>query len=151
MRQSIKNAIQQSLQGIPGIKSVFTARQRLTQNQQTPAITIYLPDVKEQVMTVGLPAGKRKLEITGLLEIIMVDPNSKVEDGEAQFDNLLDLIDEKLRQNFSLQGTVLGAAIKNLQTHVGAPQMVEGNNIFRSAVKKFDILLSISGLSADMQ
>lgn len=148
IRQDIKNAIQASLQSVTGVKKIFTARQKLTQNQNTPCITIYLPDVKENQQTSGIPQGKRKIELTGLLEVIMIDTNSVPEIGEAAFDNILDEIDAAMRTNFTLQGYVNGAAIKNLETHVAAPQLVEGQNILRIGLKKFDILLQITGVDS---
>lgn len=145
IRQDVKNAIASSLQGVEGIRAIFTARQKITQNQQTPVITIYLPDVKESALT-GLPAGKRRIEMTALLEIIMIDTNPKPEDGEAEFDAILDTIDIHLRQHFTLDGVVNGSAIKNLQTHVAAPQLMDGQNIFRACIKKFDVSLTIAGV-----
>ena len=144
-RQQVKNALQTALQGIPNVKAVFTARQRLTPNSLTPVITIYLPDVKEFQLTGPAPNGKRRIEITGLLEVIMIDANPKPETGEGIFDGILDAIDAKLRQNFNLAGTVDGSAVKNLETHIAAPQLVEGQNIFRVGLKKFDITVTITG------
>lgn len=147
IRQDIKNAIQACLQGTEGIRTVFTTRQRLTQNQQTPCITIYLPDSKEHLVASGVQSGKRRIELTALLEIIMIDVNPVPEVGEAQFDGILDAIDVKLRTSFSLGGVVAGSAIKNLDTHISAPQMVEGQSIFRVAVKKFDITVNTLGVN----
>ncbi len=144
-RQQVKNALQTALQGVPNVKAIFTARQRLTPNSQTPVITIYLPDVKEAQLTGPAPNGKRRIELTGLLEVIMIDVNPQTEVGEAIFDGILDAIDTKLRQAFNLAGVVDGSAIKNLETHIAAPQMVEGQNIFRVGLKKFDITVTISG------
>lgn len=144
-RQNIKNAIKSAITGVPGVKAVFTARQRITPNSQTPVITIYLPDEKEHQVSGPAPIGKRRIELTALLEVIMIDQNAQPEIGEAQFDDILDQIDVKLRQNFNLGGVVDGSAIKNLETKVAAPQMIEGQNIFRVAVKKFDIVLTLTG------
>lgn len=144
-RQNIKTSIQTALQGIPNVKAVYTARQRLTPNSMTPVITIYLPDVTEHIVSGSAPIGKRRLEFTALLEIIMFDQNPKPEAGEAIFDNILDTIDTKLRTSYNLGGVVDGSAIKNLETHIGAPQMVEGQTIFRVGVKKFDVTLTITG------
>lgn len=145
IRQDIKNAIQTCLQGTPGIKAVFATRQRVTQNQQTPCITVYLPDAKEEAVASGIPLGKRRIEFTAILEILMVDVNVTPEAGEEQFDNMLDEIDMKLRASFTLNGVVAGSAIKNLETHVSAPQLVEGQSIFRVAIKKFDITVNVVG------
>ena len=145
-RQQIKTAIQTALQGVPNVKAIFTARQRLTPNSLTPVITIYLPDSKERQQTGPATLGKRRIEITGLIEIIMFDNNPKPEAGEAIFDGILDAVDTKLRQSFNLVGTVDGSGIKNIETHIAAPQMVEGQTIFRVGLKKFDITVTITGV-----
>lgn len=146
-RQNIKTAIQTALSGnVPNVKAVFTARQRVTPNSLTPVITVYLPDDKENQVSSPAPLGKRRKNYTALLEIIMIDNYPKAEDGEAIFDNILDAIDVVLRQNFNLGGVVDGSAIKDLETHISAPQMIEGNVIFRVAVKKFDIAITIHGV-----
>ncbi|GEM_PF-4475789 len=146
-RQAIKNAIKTALNGnIPNVKSVFTARQRLTPNSLTPVITIYLPDNKENQVSAPAPLGKRRLNYTALLEIIMIDNYPKAEDGEKIFDDILDAIDVQLRLNFNLGGVVDGSAIKDLETHTSAPQMIEGNTIFRVGVKKFDVVMTVHGI-----
>jgi hypothetical protein len=148
-RQDIKNAIQKALQGnVPNVKSVYIARQRITPNVVTPVITIYLPDDKENQVSSPAPLGKRRKNYTAVLEILMLDNNPKPEVGEAIFDNILDAVDVVLRQNFNLGGVVDGSAIKDLETHVASPQLVEGQTIFRLAIKKFDIVLTISGTGA---
>jgi hypothetical protein len=148
-RQDIKAAIKTALQGnVPNVKSVFTARQRLTPNSLTPVITIYLPDDKENQVSSPAPIGKRRKNYTALLEIIMIDANPLPETGEAIFDGILDDVDVVLRQNFNLGGVVDGSAIKDLETHVATPQMVEGNTIFRVGIKKFDMVLTIQGTGA---
>lgn len=139
-RQNIKTAIANALQNIPNVKGVFTARQRITQSQQTPVLTVYLPDVTEE----KLGFDKRRLHVTALVEVIMLDVNPKPETGEAIFDGILDAIDTNLRGNLTLGGVVDGSAIKNLETHISAPQMVEGNTIFRVGVKKFDVTVTIN-------
>jgi hypothetical protein len=148
-RQAIKTAIQTALQGnVPNVKSVFIARQRLTPNSLTPVITVYLPDDKENQVSSPAPLGKRRKNYTALLEIIMIDNSPKPEDGEAIFDGILDNVDVVLRQNFNLNGVVDGSAIKDLETHVASPQMIEGNTIFRVGIKKFDVALTIHGTGA---
>ena len=111
----------------------------------TPVITIYLPDTDDKVTSGPAPIGKRRIEITALLEVIMFDQNPKPEDGELIFDNILDSIDTQLHLNYNLGGVVGGSAIKGIQTHLGVPQMVEGQTVFRVAIKKFDITLNITG------
>jgi len=148
-RQDIKTAIKTALQGnVPNVKSVFTARQRLTPNSLSPVITIYLPDDKENQVSSPAPIGKRRKNYTALLEIIMIDANPLPETGEAIFDGILDSVDVVLRQNFNLNGVVDASAIKDLETHVASPQMIEGNTIFRVAIKKFDVVLTIQGTGA---
>ena len=146
-RQDIKSSIKSALDGnVPNVKSVFTARQRITPNSLTPVITVYLPDDKENQVSSPAPLGKRRKNYTAVLEIIMIDNNPTPETGEAIFDGILDSVDVVLRQNFNLNGVVDGSAIKNLETHVASPQMVEGQTIFRVAIKKFDIVLTIQGI-----
>ena len=148
-RQDIKIAIQTALQGnVPNVKSVFTARQKITPNSQTPVITVYLPDDKESQVSSPAPLGKRRKEYTAVLEILMIDNNPVPETGEAIFDNILDAVDVQLRQNFNLGGVVDGSAIKNLETHVASPQLVEGQTVFRVGIKKFDVVLTITGTGA---
>jgi len=112
----------------------------------TPVITIYLPDADEKIISGPAPIGKRRVEITALLEIIMFDQNPKPEVGEAIFDNILDSIDSALRLNYNLGGVVAGSAIKSIKTHLGVPQLIEGLTIFRVAIKKFDVTLNITGV-----
>jgi len=109
-------------------------------------ITIYLPDNKENQVSAPAPLGKRRLNYTALLEIIMIDNYPKAEDGEKIFDDILDAIDVQLRLNFNLGGVVDGSAIKDLETHTSAPQMIEGNTIFRVGVKKFDVVMTVHGI-----
>jgi len=136
-RQNIKTAIQTALSGnVPNVKAVFTARQRVTPNSLTPVITVYLPDDKENQVSSPAPLGKRRKNYTALLEIIMIDNYPKAEDGEAIFDNILDAIDVGLRQNFNLGGVVDGSAIKDLETHISAPQMIERERNIQSSSKE---------------
>lgn len=145
IRQNVKSALQTVLQGVSGVKSVFTTKQKQIQNQQMPAITIYLPQVQEKQLTSPAPLGRRQVDITVLLEILMVDPTSAPETGDATFDNLLDSIDVALRASYNLGGLVLASAIKNLETKTVVPQEVAGQNIFRVAYKKFDVSLQVVG------
>lgn len=150
IRQDVKSAIKNTLTGVPGVKSVFIARQKFTGQAQTPVITVYLPEVRESLLSMsGNPAIKRKIELTALLEIIVIDANNQPEIGEAAFDNLLDAVDNALRKDFTLGGVVLGAAIKHLETDVAAPQLVEGQNVFRIALKKFDVTITTTGIDGN--
>jgi hypothetical protein len=142
VRQTIKQALQTLLQNTPGIKAVNTYRRKL--DNRFPIITIYLPKSDETRASASAPLGKKFLKFTAQLEIFTIDQSTDGS-GQLEFDDLLDAVDQQLRSDVTLGGTVLASTIEFIKTNVSPPMLVNGQNVALLAVKQFDITVQVTG------
>lgn len=142
MREEIKAAIEAQLTGTAGLKAVYTHRPKI--QNAFPSVVIHLPKADETRVSATAPIGKKRIDFTAQLEIFTVDmtPDGS---GQADFDVLLDAIDDKLRSDVTLGGAVLASGIQYIKTVVAPPQLVNGQNIALLAVKTFDVSVYVTG------
>lgn len=141
-RQDVKNGISTYLKQTPNVKFVGTFRPK--QQSLFPSIVISLPKTHEERVSGQAPYGKKKIEFTAQLEIFMLDQSG---DGSGQlvFDDLVDSVDLMLRQDPTLGGVVLAAAVKELNTTIAPPQLLQGQTSGLLAIKTFDVCVYVTG------
>lgn len=142
-RTSIKQSLQTVLQGVSGVKSVYTHLPRNQQGMNFPSIVIMVEKTKEKAVTMGNP-GRRRIVYTATLYIQTIDQNPDADASQQAFDDLLDAIDTALRANKDLNGTVLASAWEFIDTELFAPQFPgQGTGLLLRAIKDFDVWVEI--------
>ncbi|WP_407310520.1 hypothetical protein [Desulfosporosinus sp. SB140] len=143
--KSVKLSIQAILQGVAGVKSVYTYLPRVQQGSLFPSIVITLEKVHEKVASMGNP-GRRQIHYVASLYIQTIDPDPNGQALQDRFDDMLDAIDVTLRANKDLGGTVLKSAYESIDTDSFLPQEVAGSaSMLMRAIKTFDVTVEITG------
>jgi hypothetical protein len=142
-RKQIKQALKTVLQGVPGVKSVYTNLPRNQQGMDFPSIVIQIEKSHEKAVSMGNP-GRRQTHYTVTLYIQTIDPDPNEQASQERFDDLLDAIDDVLRANKDLNGTVLQSAWSYIDTDVLTPQLAgQGMAILMRAIKTFEVTTEI--------
>lgn len=142
IRNDIKNAIKNLVSQAAGVKAVYTYRPKLINT--FPAVVVSLKQSNEERAGSPAPLAKKHIEFVAQLEISMID-TSPDGSGQLAFDDVLDAIDEKLRSDPTLGGTVLGSTIKYIRTNVAPPIKTNGEAVLLAAVKQFDVTVQVTG------
>lgn len=144
IRQDLKKTIQTTLQNTVGVGKVFTHRPKVMVQTDFPSIVINFPHTAEHRASANAPIGKKHIEFTAQLECATIDVSNDGS-GQDEFDAFLDAIDDQLRKDPTLGGTVLSAAVKEINTVTTTPQLVNGQNIALLAIKEFDVTIQVTG------
>lgn len=142
IRQQVKEAIKTLVAQAPGVKAVYTYRPKYINT--FPAVVVSLKQSNETRAGSPAPIAKKIIEFTAQLEISMLDLSP---DGSGQlvFDDVLDAIDEQLRTDPTLGGTVLASTIKYIKTTTAPPVKTNGEAVLLAAIKQFDVSVQVTG------
>ncbi|MCZ8512405.1 hypothetical protein O9H85_08155 [Paenibacillus filicis] len=139
-RTSIKQSIKNLLVNVPGVTSVYTNQPKLIQDSDCPVITISLDKTHEK----GVNGHRRHQFYTVYLYIQSIDYNPDEMVSEKAFDDLLDAIDNALRSDYTLGGTVLQSAWDYIDTEFFPPVATSNSTgICMRAIKTFEIKTEI--------
>lgn len=144
-RRSIKDRVATFLSTITEIKKVYKGFYR--RSNLFPNVVISIPNENETRASVPAGSGKRRVDYVVRLTIINIDKERDEIESELAFDDLIDTIEQKIRENPTLGGTVLTAGVGFIRTEVAEPRLAseDQGSVFRAAVIELDVVDVVTG------
>jgi len=143
-RADVRNAVVATFSGTAGIKSVYGRPPKQIDGSSQPALVCHIAKVRED--RTANQTRRRTYSVYLLLDYISRKPRS--EDGQDDFDALLEAVEARLRANKTLgtAGTLAAAGEPTFETDMTMPQTQEGSkSSYFAAAVRFDVIEFLQG------
>lgn len=144
-RRNVKESIKTFIETIEGVKAVYIGVPR--EQHRYPAVVVNLSNSDETAPTMPRGTGRKKVEYRCRLDVVNLSADKDVSASELAFDDLVDSICDKIRENYTLDGVVFSAGTKFIRTEFADPRLAgkDGGSVFRLATIEFDIVDYVVG------
>jgi hypothetical protein len=143
-RASVRDAVQATFTGTPGIASVYGRPPKLIDGRQQPAVVCHIAKMRER-----RSANQTKIRTyTIYLLLDFVSKKLKSEDGQDDFDALLEALETRLRANKTLgtAGSLSAAGEPTFESDMTMPTTQDSGSSYFAAALKFDVDEFIQGV-----